>query len=84
MLDRTSARALADAGYMPVSEYLQMFGDEPSAEDLRKASEDFASEAYSVRLTRPWPGAAAQLSVNPQTSFSRRATGRSAPSRKAS
>jgi hypothetical protein len=81
MLDRASARALAEAGYMPLREYLRAFGKEPSAEELRKASEDFASEAYSVRLTRPWPGAAAELSVKPQTSFKRR---RGATSRKAS
>ena len=78
MLDRASARALAEAGYMPLHEYLRAFGNEPSAV---KASEDFASEAYSVRLTRPWPGAAAELSVKPQTSFKRR---RGATSRKAS
>ena len=66
---------------MPLEEYLRTFGDEPSAEDLRRASEDFSAEAYSVRLTRPWPGAAAELSVKPQTSFKRR---RGATSRKAS
>jgi hypothetical protein len=84
MLDRESARALAEAGYMPLEEYLRTFGNEPSAEDLRKASEDFSSEAYSVRLTRPWPGAGAQLVGKPQTSFSRKPTGRGSTSRKAS
>ena len=84
MLDRVSARALAEAGYMPVEEYLHMFGNEPSAEDLRKAAEDFSSEAYSVRLTRPWPGnGGIQFSATPQTAFSRRAPTRG-PSRKAS
>jgi hypothetical protein len=82
MLDRASARALADAGYMPLEEYLRTFGNEPSAEDLRKASEDFSAEAYSVRLTRPWPGTGTQLSGN--SSFSRRLTGRASISRKAS
>jgi hypothetical protein len=84
MLDRASARALADAGYMPLEEYLRAFGNEPSAEDLRKASEDFSAEAYSVRLTRPWPGVSAELSAKPQTSFSRRPGGRGSISRKAS
>ena len=83
MLDRVSARALTEAGYMPLEEYLRSFGDEPSAEDLRKAAEDFSSEAYSVRLTRPWPGAAAQFAGKPQTSFSRKPAGRGS-SRKAS
>ena len=31
-LDRTSARALVDAGYMPLSEYIAMFADEPTSE----------------------------------------------------
>ena len=84
MLDRVSARALAEAGYMPLVEYLRAFGNEPSAEDLRQAAEDFSSEAYSVRLTRPWPGAGAQFQAKPQTSFSRRLAGRSAPTRKVS
>lgn len=84
MLDRGSARALAEAGYMPLEEYLRTFGNEPSAEDLRKASEDFSSEAYSIRLTRPWPGAGTQFPGNPQTSFSRKLTGRGPISRKAS
>jgi hypothetical protein len=82
MLDRASARALADAGYMPLEEYLRAFGNEPSAEDLRSASEDFSAEAYSVRLTRPWPGTGTQLSGN--SSFSRRLTARASISRKAS
>lgn len=30
-LDRTTARALVDAGYMPVADYLDMFGEEPLA-----------------------------------------------------
>ena len=83
MLDRASARALAEAGYMPLEEYLQAFGNEPSAEDLRRASEDFSSEAYSVRLTRPWPAAGAQFSGRAQTSLGHRAGGRGG-SRKAS
>jgi hypothetical protein len=82
MLDRASARALAEAGYMPLEEYLHAFGDEPSADELRAAAEDFASEAYSVRLIRPWPGAAAQFSAKP--SFSRRQAARGSISRKAS
>jgi hypothetical protein len=82
LLDRDNARALADAGYMPLEEYLRTFRHEPSAEDLRKAAEDFSSEAYSVRLTRPWPGTGAQLSGN--SSFGRRLTGRASISRKAS
>jgi hypothetical protein len=82
MLDRASARALADAGYMPLEEYLRAFGNEPSAEDLRNASEDFSAEAYSVRLTRPWPGTGTQLSGN--SSFGRRLTARASISRKAS
>jgi hypothetical protein len=73
MMDRASARALAEAGYMPLEEYLRAFGNEPSAEDLRKAAEDFSAEAYSVRLTRPWPAAATQFAARAQTSFSRRA-----------
>jgi hypothetical protein len=84
MMDRVSARALADAGYMPLEEYLRAFGDEPSAEDIRKASEDFSAEAYSVRLTRPWPATAAQFPGKPQTSFGRRPGGRGSISRKAS
>jgi hypothetical protein len=84
MLDRASARALAEAGYMPLEEYLRTFGNELNAEDLRKASEDFSSEAYSIRLTRPWPGAATQFPGKPQTSFSRKLTGRASISRKAS
>jgi hypothetical protein len=84
MLDRVSARALADAGYMPLEEYLRTFGGEPSAEDLRRAAEDFSAEAYSVRLTRPWPAAGAQFSAKPQTSYSRRSGSRGSLSRKAS
>jgi hypothetical protein len=85
MLDRASARALADAGYMPLEEYLQAFGDEPSADELRMASEDFSAEAYSVHLTRPWPGiAGTQLSERAQASFGRRSGGRISVSRKAS
>jgi hypothetical protein len=84
MLDRVSARALADAGYMPLEEYLRAFGDEPSAEDLRKAAEDFSAEAYSVRLTRPWPAAGTQFAAKAQTSFGRRSGGRGSVSRKAS
>jgi hypothetical protein len=82
LLDRESARALAEAGYMPLEEYLRTFGAEPSAEELRKAAEDFSSEAYSVRLTRPWPGTGTQLFGN--SSFGRRLTGRASISRKAS
>jgi hypothetical protein len=84
MLDRVSARALAEAGYMPLEEYLRAFGGEPNAEELRRASEDFSSEAYSVRLTRPWPAAGAQFVAKAQTSFGRRSGGRSSTSRKAS
>lgn len=83
MLDRESARALADAGYMPLEEYLRAFGNEPSAEDLRKAAENFSGEAYSVRLTRPWPAAGTQFAAKAQTSFGRRA-GLGLISRKAS
>ena len=69
---------------MTLEEYLRAFGDEPSAEDLRKASEDFSAEAYSVRLTSPWPGSGTQLAARPQTSFSRRSGTASSISRKAS
>ena len=82
MLNRESARALAEAGYMPLEEYLRTFGNEPSAEDLRLASEDFSAEAYSVRLTRPWPGTGAQLAGKP--AYGRRLTGQASVSRKAS
>jgi hypothetical protein len=82
MLNRESARALAEAGYMPLEEYLRAFGDEPSAEDLRLASEDFSAEAYSVRLTRPWPGTGAQLAAKP--AYGRRLTGQASVSRKVS
>jgi hypothetical protein len=82
LLNRESARALAEAGYMPLEEYLRTFGNEPSAEDLRLASEDFSAEAYSVRLTRPWPGTGAQLASNP--AYGRRLTGQASVSRKAS
>jgi hypothetical protein len=82
MLNRESARALAEAGYMPLAEYLRTFGDEPSAEDLRRASEDFSAEAYSVRLTRPWPGTGTQLSGKP--AYGRRLTGQASAPRRAS
>jgi hypothetical protein len=82
LLDRESARALAEVGYMPLEEYLRTFGNEPGAEDVRTAAGDFSSEAYSVRLTRPWPGTGTHLSGN--SSFSRRLTGRASISRKAS
>jgi hypothetical protein len=67
---------------MPLEEYLRAFGDEPSAEDLRKAAEGFSAEAYSVRLTRPWPAAATQFAASAQTWHGRRPGGRI--SRKAS
>ncbi|GAC1331157.1 MAG: hypothetical protein NVSMB26_09220 [Beijerinckiaceae bacterium] len=85
ILDRASARALADAGYMPLEEYLQAFGNEPSAEDVRRVSEaDFATEAYSIRMTRPWPGAGSQLTMGAQASFGRRQNVRTPIVRKAS
>jgi hypothetical protein len=31
-LDRITARALVDAGYMPIGEYIRLFGDEVMAE----------------------------------------------------
>ncbi|WP_152535702.1 hypothetical protein [Bradyrhizobium sp. Ai1a-2] len=31
-IDRVTARALVEAGYMPLSEYIAMFGDEIAAE----------------------------------------------------
>ena len=43
-LDRTSACALVDAGYMPLRDYIEMFGDE-----VRAA----ATGARMARL-RPW------------------------------
>lgn len=35
-MDRVMACALTEAGYMPVSEYIQMFGDEIAAESAKK------------------------------------------------
>jgi hypothetical protein len=35
-IDRATARALAEAGYMPLREYLAMFGDEVTTEAARK------------------------------------------------
>jgi hypothetical protein len=33
-IDRASARALVDAGYMPLSEYIKLFGDTDTAPDI--------------------------------------------------
>lgn len=33
-LDRTSARALVDAGYMPLSHYIELFKDEITLRDV--------------------------------------------------
>ncbi|MGH7881183.1 MAG: hypothetical protein ACREQD_17040 [Candidatus Binataceae bacterium] len=37
-VDRSTARALAEAGYMPVAEYLRMFGDDIGVEPVTKLS----------------------------------------------
>ena len=49
-IDRITARALTEAGYMPLSEYIEMFGDEVSAEAA------IAKEPIPVgsHRTRPW------------------------------
>ena len=54
MLDQVSARALVDAGYMPLSEYLRHF-PEALAADQGPESAELAREAYAVRVSTPWP-----------------------------
>jgi hypothetical protein len=36
-LDRITARALVEAGYMPLPEYIAMFGDEIAAQDYQQS-----------------------------------------------
>jgi hypothetical protein len=49
-LDRDTARALAEAGYMPLSEYIRMFGDELAA------SKTLLQAAVPIgdHRSRPW------------------------------
>ena len=50
LLDRTAARALVDAGYMPLSKYIEMFGDDIAADAPRTETIDVGHYR-----TRPWP-----------------------------
>jgi hypothetical protein len=49
-LDRTSARALVDAGYMPLSHYIEMFGPELTLREV--ASPATAPESETEKMTR--------------------------------
>jgi hypothetical protein len=54
-IDRSTARALVDAGYMPLSEYVALFGDTVTAPDIvpsieRDARDDAAQEASAGAL----------------------------------
>jgi hypothetical protein len=42
-MDRDTARALCEAGYMPVSEYVDMFGEEQPAVTLKKDHRTFVA-----------------------------------------
>ena len=44
-IDRTAARALVDAGYMPLNKYIEMFADEPVADAKPAASFDPSSRS---------------------------------------
>jgi hypothetical protein len=55
MLDRASVRALAEAGYMPVSEYLRDFTEISAPSKPTAAQRGFDEEAYSVRMSTHWP-----------------------------
>lgn len=55
MLDQVNTRALVDAGYMPLSEYLRHFPEAAAADQSPASSSEFAREAYSVRVSTPWP-----------------------------
>jgi hypothetical protein len=55
MLDRASARALAEAGYMPLSEYLRDFSEVSAPSEPKRAQGGFDQEAYSVRMSTHWP-----------------------------
>ncbi len=47
-MDRVMARALAEAGYMPLSEYIEQFGEEAAARPAMPLSR------VSARRSRPW------------------------------
>jgi hypothetical protein len=51
-VDRTSARALVDAGYMPLSHYIEMFGPELMLREV--ASPSTAPETEKEKTTRLW------------------------------
>jgi len=56
-IDRISARALTEAGYMPLGEYIRLFGDEVAA----------AADCKPEVLYRPWR--APRRSEKPLRSF---------------
>ena len=51
-IDRVTARAFTEAGYMPLSEYIRTFGDEVAAE----ATTELAKETVTIvaHRSRPW------------------------------
>lgn len=49
-LDRSSARALVDAGYMPLSHYIEMFGSELPLREV--ASPSTVPESRRERIQR--------------------------------
>jgi hypothetical protein len=55
MLERASAGALADAGYMPLGEYLRDFPEVSAPSEPKRAQGGFDQEAYSVRMSTHWP-----------------------------
>ncbi|MDN4982353.1 hypothetical protein KUL72_20055 [Bradyrhizobium arachidis] len=46
-IDRTSARALVEAGYMPLSEYVRLFGETDTAPDIVPSVDAGAREGSS-------------------------------------
>jgi hypothetical protein len=51
-IDRTTARALTESGYMPLSEYIQMFGAEIAAESATERRRVWSRRTRKPTLPR--------------------------------
>jgi hypothetical protein len=51
-IDRATARALTEAGYMPLREYILTFGDEVAAETTTELAKETVT--IGAHRSRPW------------------------------
>jgi hypothetical protein len=51
-IDRVTARALTEAGYMPLSEYTRTFGDDMVAETTTELAKETVT--IGAHRSRPW------------------------------